>query len=52
MAQPAAREFGIPVGFHSTVADDLSDNVAVFRARPSGADLVLSTGGLGRRRTT
>ena len=24
-------EIGIPVGFHTTVADDLADNVAVFR---------------------
>ena len=24
-------EFGIPVAFHTTVGDDLEDNVAVFR---------------------
>lgn len=40
-------ETGIPVGFHTTVADDLADNVAVFRAACARADLVLVTGGLG-----
>jgi nicotinamide-nucleotide amidase len=40
-------EIGIPVGFHTTVADDLSDNVAVFRTAADRAELVLSTGGLG-----
>ena len=40
-------EIGIPVGFHTTVADDLDDNVAVFRTATERADLVLSTGGLG-----
>jgi nicotinamide-nucleotide amidase len=40
-------EIGIPVAFHSTVADDLADNVAVFRAACERADLVLATGGLG-----
>ncbi|HEX4609426.1 MAG TPA: competence/damage-inducible protein A [Urbifossiella sp.] len=40
-------EIGIPVGFHTTVADDLADNVAVFRAATERADLVLATGGLG-----
>src|SRR5262245_66199887 len=40
-------ELGIPVGFHTTVADDLADNVAVFRAATERADLVLVTGGLG-----
>jgi nicotinamide-nucleotide amidase len=38
---------GIPVGFHTTVADDLADNLAVFRTALGRADLVLSTGGLG-----
>jgi nicotinamide-nucleotide amidase len=38
---------GIPVGFHTTVADDLADNVAVFRTALGRADVVLSTGGLG-----
>ena len=40
-------EIGIPVGFHTTVADDLADNVAVFRAACARADLVIATGGLG-----
>src|SRR5205085_2290340 len=40
-------EIGIPVGFHTTVADDLADNVAVFRAATERAGLVISTGGLG-----
>jgi nicotinamide-nucleotide amidase len=38
---------GIPVGFHTTVADDLADNVACFRAACDRADLVIATGGLG-----
>src|SRR5439155_22543947 len=40
-------ESGIPVGFHTTVADDLQDNIAVFRTATAPADLVLMTGGLG-----
>src|SRR5437588_10652074 len=40
-------EIGIPVAFHTTVADDLADNVAVFRAACERADLVISSGGLG-----
>src|SRR5262245_12218229 len=40
-------EIGIPVGFHTTVADDLADNIAVFRASTQRADIVLATGGLG-----
>jgi nicotinamide-nucleotide amidase len=40
-------ELGIPVGFHTTVADDLESNVAVFRAAIDRADVVISTGGLG-----
>src|SRR5204863_8207371 len=40
-------EIGIPVGFHTTVADDLADNIAVFRTACERADLVISTGGLG-----
>ncbi|MDB5310530.1 MAG: cinA [Gemmataceae bacterium] len=40
-------EIGIPVGFHTTVADDLADNIACFRAACARADLVLATGGLG-----
>lgn len=40
-------EAGIPVGFHTTVADDLADNVQCFRIACGRADLVVSTGGLG-----
>ncbi len=40
-------EMGIPVGFHTTVADDFADNVLVFRHALERADVVLSTGGLG-----
>jgi competence/damage-inducible protein CinA-like protein len=40
-------ELGIPVGFHTTVADDLESNIAVFRAAIDRADVVISTGGLG-----
>lgn len=38
---------GVPVQFHSTVADDLADNVAVIRTAVERADLVVVTGGLG-----
>ena len=38
---------GIPVGFHTTVADDLADNVECIRLACERADLVISTGGLG-----
>lgn len=40
-------EVGVPVGFHTTVSDDLADNVAVFRVAAARADVVLVTGGLG-----
>jgi nicotinamide-nucleotide amidase len=40
-------EIGIPVAFHTTVADNLADNVGVFRIACERADLVLITGGLG-----
>src|SRR5262245_52735655 len=40
-------EIGIAVGFHTTVADDIADNLAVFRAACARADLVIATGGLG-----
>jgi nicotinamide-nucleotide amidase len=38
---------GIPVAFHTTVGDDLADNVACFRAALDRADVVIATGGLG-----
>src|SRR5437762_8573503 len=40
-------EIGIAVGWHTTVADDLDDNIAAFRIATERCDLVLSTGGLG-----
>jgi nicotinamide-nucleotide amidase len=40
-------EMGIPVGWHTTIADDLADNVEAFRIAAARADLVLITGGLG-----
>src|SRR5229473_1927767 len=40
-------EIGIPVCWHTTVADDLADNVAAFRIASERAGLVLITGGLG-----
>lgn len=38
---------GIPVHFHTTLADDLLANVAAFRIATERADLVIITGGLG-----
>jgi nicotinamide-nucleotide amidase len=40
-------EIGIPVGWHTTIADDLDDNIAAFRLATGRAGLVLATGGLG-----
>src|SRR5262249_60128601 len=40
-------EVGIPVGWHTTVADDLEDNTAAFRIASQRARLVIITGGLG-----
>jgi nicotinamide-nucleotide amidase len=40
-------EVGIPVGWHTTVADDLQANVEALRIAAGRAALVLSTGGLG-----
>jgi nicotinamide-nucleotide amidase len=40
-------ELGIEVAFHTTVGDDLDDNVAVFRVAIDRADFVVATGGLG-----
>src|SRR5438552_12696742 len=40
-------EIGIAVGWHTTVADDLDDNVAAFRVATQRAQLVIATGGLG-----
>jgi nicotinamide-nucleotide amidase len=38
---------GISVGWHTTIADDLEDNVAAFRIAAERARLVVVTGGLG-----
>jgi nicotinamide-nucleotide amidase len=40
-------EIGIPVCWHTTIADDLEDNIAAFRIATQRADLVIATGGLG-----
>src|ERR671939_1999267 len=40
-------EVGIAVGWHTTVADDLDDNVAAFRIAAGRAGLILAGGGLG-----
>jgi nicotinamide-nucleotide amidase len=40
-------ELGIPVMFHTTVADDLAANILVFRQACDRADIIISTGGLG-----
>lgn len=40
-------EIGLPVAFHTTLSDDLADNVAAFRHALGRAEVVLSTGGLG-----
>lgn len=40
-------ELGIPVGFHTTVGDDLEDNLDVFRHAAKRANVVVVTGGLG-----
>ncbi len=40
-------EIGIAVGWHTTIADDLEDNIAAFRLATERASLVIATGGLG-----
>lgn len=40
-------ELGIGVMYHTTVADDLDANVAVFQSAIDRADVVIATGGLG-----
>jgi len=40
-------ELGIPIVFHTTVGDDLDDNVHAVKAALDRAELVLVTGGLG-----
>jgi nicotinamide-nucleotide amidase len=40
-------EIGIPVGWHTTIADDLDANIEAFQIASRRARLVLATGGLG-----
>src|SRR5713226_9344503 len=40
-------EIGIGVGWHTTVADELEDNIDAFRIATQRAQLVVATGGLG-----
>src|SRR5215207_8721224 len=40
-------ERGIAVHFHTTLGDDLDENIAAFRIAVGRAGLVLMTGGLG-----
>jgi nicotinamide-nucleotide amidase len=40
-------EIGIPVGWHTTIADDFDDNVDAFRIATQRAGLVIASGGLG-----
>lgn len=40
-------EIGIPVAFHTTVGDDLENNIAVFRTAIDRAEVVVASGGLG-----
>src|SRR5262245_10542693 len=40
-------KIGVPARLHTTVADDLAENVAVIRAAAARSDLVIITGGLG-----
>lgn len=41
------EEIGIPVGWHTTIADNLQDNIAAFRIAAQRAGIVIATGGLG-----
>ena len=40
-------DLGIPVHFHTSLGDDLAENVAIFEIAASRADLILTSGGLG-----
>src|SRR6478609_4655296 len=40
-------EVGIPVGWHTTIADDGDANLQAFDIAAKRAELVISTGGLG-----
>jgi competence/damage-inducible protein CinA-like protein len=41
------NELGVSVAFHTTVGDDLDNNISVFRAAIERADIVVASGGLG-----
>ncbi len=47
MAQSGAEALGIPVHFHTTLGDDLEENIAAFSIAITRADLILVSGGLG-----
>jgi len=40
-------EMGVTVAFHTTVGDELEDNIAAFRTAIGRVDVVVTTGGLG-----
>lgn len=40
-------ELGVQVAFHTTITDELADNVAAFRIAAGRVDIVVATGGLG-----
>ena len=40
-------ELGIHVAFHTTIGDELEDNIAAFRTAIQRAEIILVTGGLG-----
>ena len=40
-------EMGVHVGWHSTVGDDIDDNIAAFRTAFGRSDIIVTTGGLG-----
>lgn len=40
-------ELGVPVAFHTTIGDELTDNIDAFRIAVDRADVVVVTGGLG-----
>jgi nicotinamide-nucleotide amidase len=43
----ALGDLGIPVHFHTSLGDDLAENVDVFRTAIGRADLIVTSGGLG-----
>jgi nicotinamide-nucleotide amidase len=43
----ALGKLGIPVHFHTSLGDDLAENIAVFKVAIERADLILTSGGLG-----